>query len=70
MTRLLFALLRRVVCPWCRAGYDYHTNALSSIGGSDGRRRVFDIHQVEDWSGVSLRECRAYDLRIWLTGQR
>lgn len=50
-------------CALCRAGAPHHTNAAGSIGGAD-RREVWDIHAVEDSSGVGLRECDAGDLLL------
>ncbi len=46
----------RLICPRCAAGDPHHTNAASSIGGSEGRHPVYDLHVAE---GGGLAECLA-----------
>ena len=49
-------------CSACRDGVPHHTNAGSSIGGSD-RHLVLDLHHVDDPSNRGgLIECTAADL--------
>ncbi|HAM40203.1 MAG TPA: hypothetical protein DCP69_02410 [Candidatus Omnitrophica bacterium] len=37
----------RLICPRCAVGDPHHTNALHSIGGSEGRHPVYDLHVAE-----------------------
>ena len=46
----------RLICSRCAAGDAHHTNALRSIGGSEGRHPVYDLHVAE---GGGLAECWA-----------
>ena len=46
----------RLICPRCAVGDPHHTNALHSIGGSEGRHPVYDLHVAE---GGGLAECWA-----------
>lgn len=41
-------------CNLCRWGYVHHTNATCSIGGSEGRHKIWDVHVVD---GGGLAEC-------------
>jgi spore coat polysaccharide biosynthesis protein SpsF (cytidylyltransferase family) len=52
---------RRVygACVACRNGVPHHTNARGSIGGSDGRSIIVDLHTSE---GGGLEECTAADI--------
>jgi len=56
------ALLARAVCRWCRRDTPHHRLALGSIGGPRALTS-YDIHEIEDASGVGLAECRA--ARLW-----
>ena len=49
------------VCCHCRVGIPHHRLALGSIGGPRVLT-VYDLHEVEDASGVGLAECRAAQL--------
>ena len=60
-------VLARSVCPLCAVLTPHHTNAEGSIGGGD-RHPIYDLHAVEDASGVGLVECLAGDL--WLAWER
>lgn len=51
------------LCARCEAHVPHHTNAGGSIGGSD-RHSVYDLHAVEDTSGVGLAECDAGDMLL------
>ena len=48
----------RAVCPLCREAQPHHTVGVSGIGDAE-RRVVHDLHEIEDTSGVGLRECLA-----------
>lgn len=50
------------LCRRCAEGAPHHTNSSTSIGGAD-RFIVWDIHEIEDASGVGLEECLAAE--VW-----
>ena len=50
------------LCCWCNEGRPHHQLALTSIGGPRALT-TYDIHEIEDASGVGLAECRA--ARLW-----
>lgn len=54
--RVGMAHAARLICPRCANGDAHHTNAASSIGGSEGRHPVYDLHVAE---GGGLAECFA-----------
>lgn len=54
------------LCPHCAAGAPHHTVGEEGIGDA-ARRVVYDLHEVEDTSGVGLSEClaaRLFDGRL------
>lgn len=55
------------LCPHCAAGVPHHTNSAMSIGGAD-RHPIYDLHAIDDASGVGLTECLAGDL--WFEAER
>jgi spore coat polysaccharide biosynthesis protein SpsF (cytidylyltransferase family) len=62
--------VRRVfeACGHCRGGVPHHTNAATSIGGSD-RSPVWDLHQLDEPSNRGgLVECTAYEILMSRTG--
>jgi len=58
--RIGMAHAARLICSRCAAGDAHHTNARHSIGGSEGRHPVYDLHVAE---GGGLAECWA--AAIW-----
>ena len=62
ITRDTQEMLARAVCRWCRRDAPHHRLALGSIGGPRALTS-YDIHEIEDASGVGLAECRA--ARLW-----
>ena len=54
----VFSRLVAMQCALCRMGVPHHTNAGSSIGGSD-RHFVLDLHES---TGGGLEECTAADI--------
>lgn len=54
--------VRRVyaACEYCASGVPHHSNATGSIGGSEGRAPIWELH---DLGQRGLAECTAWDIR-------
>ena len=62
MTSEADQLRAAALCCHCRVQAPHHRLALGSIGGPRALT-TYDIHEIEDASGVGLSECRA--ARLW-----